>query len=87
MVSSAYVELQACTNFSFLRGASHPEDLFARAARLDYLALGITDHGTVAGIVRAHAAAQTQGVRLLPGTRVELCDGSVLLAYPVDRAG
>ncbi|WP_291366633.1 error-prone DNA polymerase [Acetobacter sp. UBA5411] len=87
MASSAYVELQACTNFSFLRGASHPEELFARAARLQYPALGITDHGTVAGIVRAHAAALSHGVRLLPGARVELCDGSVLLAYPVDRAG
>ena len=87
MTSPAYVELQTCTNFSFLRGASHPDELFSRAARLGFQALGVTDHGTVAGIVRAHAAAQAHGVRLLPGARLDLTDGSVLLAYPVDRVG
>lgn len=87
MTSPSYVELQACTNFSFLRGASHPDELFSRASRLGFQALGVTDHGTVAGIVRAHAAAQAHGVRLLPGARLDLTDGSVLLAYPVDRVG
>ncbi|MFT8720428.1 error-prone DNA polymerase [Acetobacter sp.] len=87
MTAPSYVELQTCTNFSFLRGACHPDELFSRAARLGFQALGVTDHNTVAGIVRAHAAAQAHGVRLLPGARLDLTDGSVLLAYPVDRTG
>ena len=80
-----YAELQVTTNYSFLRGASHPEELFAQAAAYDIPALGVTDHGTVAGIVRAWDAAKTTGVRLVAGCRFDLRDGATLLAYPTDR--
>jgi len=80
-----YVELQVATNFSFLRGASHPDEVFARAKALGYTALGITDFDSVAGMVRAHVAAAETGLRLIPGCRVTLTDESVILAYPTDR--
>ena len=80
-----YAELQVTSNYSFLRGASHPEELFAQAAAYGIAALGITDHNSVAGIVRAWEAAKTTGVRLVAGCRVQLRDGAVLLAYPTDR--
>jgi len=86
MKDPPYVELQAATNFAFLRGASHPEELFATAKFLGYEALGIADFDTVAGIIRAHVAAEAMGVRLIPGCRLSLTDGSVVLAYPTDRA-
>jgi error-prone DNA polymerase len=57
----SYVELQVTTNFSFLRGASHPEELVARAAELGYEAIGVTDRNSLAGIVRAHIAAKKHG--------------------------
>ncbi len=81
----AYAELQVTTNYSFLRGASHPEELFAQAAAYGIAALGVVDHNSVAGIVRAWDAAKTTGVRLVAGCRLGLRDGSVLLAYPTDR--
>jgi len=74
-----YVELQACTHFSFLRGVSGAEDLFATAAMLGYPALGITDHNTVAGLVRALVAGEQTGVRCVAGCRLDLMDGSALL--------
>ncbi len=82
---SAYVELQCASHFSFLRGASSAEELFATAAMLGMEALAITDWNTLAGIVRAHEAAKTTGVRLIVGCRLELRDGSQLLVYPTDR--
>ena len=85
MFSYGYAELQVTTNYSFLRGASHPEELFAQAAAYGIAALGITDHHSVAGIVRAWEAAKTTGVRLVAGCRLVLRDGTVLLAYPTDR--
>ncbi|WP_026379815.1 error-prone DNA polymerase [Afifella pfennigii] len=81
-----YAELQAVSNYSFLRGASHPEELFAEAANLGLSALAITDHGSLAGLVRAHAAARETGLRLIVGTRLKLLDGPELLLYPRDRA-
>ncbi|GAA4299702.1 error-prone DNA polymerase [Compostibacter hankyongensis] len=81
-----YTELQVTTNFSFLRGGSHPEELVEQASRLGYTAIGITDHNTLAGIVRAHAAARTQGIRVIPGCCLNLEDGPPLLAYPTDKA-
>jgi error-prone DNA polymerase len=81
-----YVELQAVTNYSFLRGASHPEEVFARARALGHAALGITDHDGVAGIVQSWKAAEKHGVRLIVGCRLVLQDGPSLLAYPTDRA-
>lgn len=79
-----YAELQVTTNYSFLRGASHPEELFAQAAAYGITALGVTDHNSVAGMVRAWQAAKATGVRLVPGCRLGLRDGTALLAYPTD---
>ncbi len=80
-----YIELQVTTNFSFLRGASHPEELVQQAVELGYNALGITDHNTLAGVVRAHAAARRYSMRILPGCRLNLLDGPSLLAYPANK--
>ena len=63
----AYAELHCLTNFTFLRGASHPEELAARAARLGYSALAITDECSLAGVVRAHVAAKEHGIKLIIG--------------------
>ncbi len=67
-----YSELQVTTNFSFLRGASHPHELVWRAAELGYSAIGITDCNTLSGIVRAHTAARDAGIQLLVGCRLEI---------------
>jgi error-prone DNA polymerase len=81
-----YAELQVTSNFSFLRGASHPDELVVTAAALGHAAIAITDRNSVAGIVRAHHAAKTVGIRLVVGVRLDLADGTSLLAYPQDRA-
>ncbi len=81
-----YCELQCVTNFSFLRGASHAEELVAQAKALGLSALGIADHNTLAGVVRAHVAAKAHGLNLLVGARLELADGPDLLCYPMHRA-
>jgi error-prone DNA polymerase len=67
-----YSELQVTTNFSFLRGASHPHELVWRAAELGYNAIGITDYNTLSGIVRAHTAARDAGIQLLVGCCLEI---------------
>src|SRR4051812_46066328 len=82
----SYAELQVTTHFSFLRGASSPQELFAAAALLGIPALGVADLPSVAGLVHAHEAAKTTGVRLIPGCRIDLVDGASLLLYPTDRA-
>ncbi|HVG13681.1 MAG TPA: PHP domain-containing protein, partial [Chitinophagaceae bacterium] len=79
-----YTELQVTTNFSFLRGASHPEELVEQAAAYGYKAIGITDRNSFAGLVRAHVAANKWGTRIIPGCRLDLIDGPALLAYPTD---
>lgn len=81
-----YTELQVTSNFSFLRGASHPEELMEYAAALGYKHIAITDRNTLAGIVRAHAAAKKYGIRLIVGCRLDLQDGPSLLVYPADTA-
>jgi len=81
-----YTELQVTSNFSFLRGASHPEELVEYAALLGYSAIAITDYNTLAGIVRAHAAARKHAIRIIPACRLVLMDGPDLLAYPTDKA-
>jgi error-prone DNA polymerase len=81
-----YAELQAASNFSFLRGASHPDELVLTAAALGHQAIAITDRNSVAGLVRAHQAARTARIRLVVGVRLDLTDGTSLLAYPQDRA-
>ncbi len=82
-----YIELQVTSNFSFLRGASHPEELMESAVALGYEALAITDRNSLAGIVRAHVAAKKQRIRLIVGCRLDFVDCSSLLVYPQDRVG
>jgi error-prone DNA polymerase len=84
--SPAYAELQATSNFSFLRGASHPQELALAAAALGLAAFALTDRNSLAGVVRAHEAAKTTGIRLVVGCRLDLIDGMSLLVYPIDRA-
>jgi error-prone DNA polymerase len=83
---SHYAELQVTTHFSFLRGASSCEELFAQAAVLGIEALAVTDRNSLAGIVRAHEAAKARGVRAITGCRLDLTDNTALLVYPTDRA-
>jgi len=82
-----YAELHCSSNFSFLRGASHPDELVQAAAALGYEALAITDHGTLAGIVRAHGAAKQAGLKLIVGARLEPCDAAPLVVWAADRTG
>ncbi|MFD1103857.1 error-prone DNA polymerase [Sphingobium olei] len=82
---SRYVELQVTSHFSFLRGASSPEQLFSAAALLGHTALGLADWGSVAGVVRGWDAQKATGVRMIAGARVDLTDGKALLLYPTDR--
>src|SRR5438876_5933224 len=81
-----YAELQVTTNFSFLRGAAHPDELVLTAAALGHQAIAITDRNSLAGVVRAHHAAKEVGLRLVIGCRLDLRDGTSLLAFPEDRA-
>ena len=87
-----FAELAAMTNFSFLRGASHPEEMAARAAELGLAGIGIADRNSLAGVVRAHTFARNNveamaATRVVPGARLVFIDGSPdVLAYPKDRA-
>ncbi len=85
MSAVRYAELQSTSHFSFLRGASSCEELFAEAAALGIEALAIADRNSLAGIVRAHEAAKATGTRLIVGCRLDLTDGMSLLVYPMDR--
>lgn len=80
-----YCELQVTSNFSFLRGASHPEELIEQAATFGYPKIAITDVNTMAGIVRAHSAARKHNIEIIPACRLDLLDGPSLLAYPTNR--
>src|SRR5215469_9735163 len=86
MTTIDYAELQVTTNFSFLRSASHPDELVLTAAALGHSAIAITDRNSLAGIVRAHHAAKEAGLRLVVGCRLDLRDSTSLLAFPEDRA-
>ena len=79
-----YVELAVASNFSFLRGASHPEELVERAAALGYKALALTDECSFAGAVRAHQAAKEHGLKLILGTEVVL-EKTKLVLLATDR--
>ncbi|MGH7715965.1 MAG: PHP domain-containing protein, partial [Vulcanimicrobiaceae bacterium] len=83
---TSYVELQVTSNFSFLRGASHPHELVATAALLGHQAIAITDRNSLAGMVRAYDAAQQVGIRLVVGSRLDLDDAPSFLCFPTDRA-
>ena len=83
----AYAELSVTTNFSFLRGASHPEELVAQAMELGLAGLGVADRNSVAGVVRMHSAAKAIGLKIAVGARLTFADGTPdILAYPRDRA-
>ena len=82
---NTYVELAVTSNFSFLRGASHPEELVRTAAALGHGAAAIADRNSVAGIVRAHVAAKQVGIKLVVGVRLVLADGFETLCFPENR--
>ena len=81
-----YVELHCKTNFSFLEGASHADELVARAAELGYAALAITDRNSLAGVVRAHVAAKEAGLKLVVGAEITLADSLPLVLWAPDRS-
>jgi error-prone DNA polymerase len=83
---TGYAELQVTSNFSFLRGASHPEELVEEARDLGHAAIAIADRNSLAGVVRALRAARELGMRLVVGCRLVLEDGTSLLCFPTDRA-
>ena len=91
MTAPYFAELCVLSNFSFLRGGSHPHELVSTAAHLGLKAIGIADRNTLAGIVRAHVAARDVAeaglpIRLLVGARLVLQDGFECLCYPETRA-
>jgi DNA polymerase III alpha subunit len=84
-----YLEFAVASNFSFLRGASHPEELMVQAQAIGLTGLGLCDRNSVAGVVRAHLAKREQNLALRyhPGARLVFADGTPdILAYPRDRA-
>src|SRR4029453_401910 len=91
---TGFAELQALTNFTFLEGGSHPEELVGQAKHLGLAALAATDRNTMAGLVRVHASAKANGVKFIPGVRLDLVHSETpplaafasLLAWPKDRA-
>jgi len=82
---TAYAELHCLTNFSFLRGASHPEELVQRAAELGYAALAITDRNSLAGVVRAHVAAKEHNLHLIVGAEIVPVDAPPVVLLAPDR--
>ena len=85
-VAGGYAELRCRSNFSFLRGASHPEELAERAAELGYAALALTDRNTLAGVVRMHCAARDCSLKLIVGAEIAPVDAPPLLLYAPDRS-
>ena len=81
----SYTELQITTNFTFLRGGSHPEEIVEQALAIGHTEIAITDHNTLAGIVRAYTAAKNKNIRIIPACRLDLLDGHSLLAYPTTK--
>ncbi|CAN7694472.1 error-prone DNA polymerase [Rhizobium sp. LjRoot30] len=80
-----YAELQVTTHFSFLRGASSADELFATAKALGIKAIGIVDRNSLAGVVRALEASRSTGLRVVVGCRLDLQDGMSILVYPTDK--
>jgi error-prone DNA polymerase len=83
---TAYAELAVTTNFSFLRGASHPEEMVATVDELGLAAIGIADRNSFAGVVRAYGEAKKRTIKLIVGVRLVTVDDFEVLAYPTDRA-
>jgi len=82
-----YAELHAKTNFTFLEGASHPDELVRRAAELGYAALAITDRNSLSGVVQAHVAAKEVGLKLLIGAEITPEDAPPVVLLAMDRTG
>src|SRR5512142_3387586 len=82
-----YAELHCLSNFTFLRGASHPHELIEQADALGYHALALTDECSVAGVVRAHMAAKCRPLQLIVGAEFRLSCGLKLVALAIDRLG
>ena len=83
--NTGFAELTAISNFSFLQGGAHPQEMVQRAAHLGYQAVGLADRNTLAGVVRGHVAAREAGIRFVPGARlVTQCDFEAV-CYPRDR--
>src|SRR5436305_1046080 len=80
-----YAELHCKTNFSFLEGASHPDELVVRAKELGYAALAVTDRESLAGVVRAHTAAKEAGLKLIIGAEVHPVDAPPAVLWATDR--
>ncbi|MBZ0229893.1 MAG: PHP domain-containing protein, partial [Bauldia sp.] len=82
-----YAELVVTTNFSFLRGGSHPEELVATAAKLGLAGIAVADRNTLAGVVRGHSAAKEAGIRYAVGCRLVFRDSTPeIVAWPTTRA-
>ncbi len=81
-----YAELHAKTNFSFLEGASHPDELVHQAAELGYRALAVTDRNSLAGVVRGHGAAKDAGLKLIVGAEITPDDAPAVILWATDRA-
>ncbi len=84
---SSYVPLWCKSNFSFLEGASHPDELIEEAQRLGLSALALTDSDGVYGIARAHVKARELGLRLIVGSQVAVEDESTIVLLAQDRSG
>src|SRR5690349_17416683 len=84
-LAGRYAELHCKTNFSFLEGASHPDELVQQAAELGYAALAITDRNSLAGVVRAHVAAKQAGLKLLIGAEITPVDAPPIVLIAPDR--
>src|SRR5690349_13791122 len=83
-----YAELQVSSNFSFLRGASHPQELVNAANQYRHYAIALTDRNTVSGIVLAHSTLKKEKerhTRFIVGCRLDLTNGESLLCYPTNR--
>ncbi|SNT21896.1 error-prone DNA polymerase [Noviherbaspirillum humi] len=87
MFLADYAELHCLSNFTFLRGASHPEELVERAQRLGYRALALTDECSLAGVVRAHVEARKSGLHLIIGSEISLSCGVKLVLLATDMEG
>ncbi|HAK51090.1 MAG TPA: hypothetical protein DCM54_04180, partial [Gammaproteobacteria bacterium] len=83
---TSYAELHCISNYSFLRGASHPEELVLQAAVLGYQALAITDECSMSGVVKAHVAAKTCGLKLIVGSEFHLEEDICIVLLAPTRA-
>lgn len=81
-----YVELHCKSNFSFLEGASHPDELVQQAAALGYAGIALTDRESVAGVVRGFTPAKEAGIQYIVGTELHPSDGPPMVIWPTDRA-